>query len=259
MLKAFSDSFLLFGEVRRSTTLLYRKESNKGFWKKQSCLRSQSESAWFSFMRTFPFMEFSNPFNRCGMHDRQICLCVGIAILGLYNSKINFLQIQFVIFHRRRRELQWMAAFMLQAIPGFYAKISEESLFISANTQEKDIVCRDYCIAHHDDKTCSLPVCKWHFLLFGEMRSCYINWIHFVSSINTSTVCIPCSNNDSAKKILHRVQLCLKMYKVRSHLNMETEKWTKCRVLQKRDSREKSWNIFFWVPSERTNQRRPVV
>ena len=44
-----------------------------------------------------------------------------------------------------------MAAIMLQAIPSFYAKISEKSLFISANTYEKYIVCKDYCIAHHDN------------------------------------------------------------------------------------------------------------
>ena len=46
-----------------------------------------------------------------------------------------------------------MAAIMLQTIPSFYAEISEKSLFISAKTYEKFIVCKDYCIAHHDDKT----------------------------------------------------------------------------------------------------------
>ena len=62
-----------------------------------------------------------------------------------------------------------MAAIMLQTIPSFYAKISEKSLFISAKTYEKFIVCKDYCIAHHDDKTCSLPACKYHILL-GEIE-----------------------------------------------------------------------------------------
>ena len=54
-----------------------------------------------------------------------------------------------------------MAAIMLQTIiPSFYAKISEKSLFISAKTYEKIIVCKEYCTAHHDDKTCPLPACK---------------------------------------------------------------------------------------------------
>ena len=63
-----------------------------------------------------------------------------------------------------------MAAIMLQTIPSFYAKISEKSLFISATTFEKYIVCKDYCIAHHDDKTCFLPACKYHIKLLGNVE-----------------------------------------------------------------------------------------
>ena len=63
-----------------------------------------------------------------------------------------------------------MAAIMLQAKPRFYTKLSEKSLLISANTYEKYIVCKDYCIAHHDDKTCFLPVCKYHILLIGNVE-----------------------------------------------------------------------------------------
>ena len=63
-----------------------------------------------------------------------------------------------------------MTAIMLQTIPNFYAKISEKSLFTSAKTFEKYIVCKDYCFAHHDDKTCSLPTCKYHIILLGEIE-----------------------------------------------------------------------------------------
>ena len=63
-----------------------------------------------------------------------------------------------------------MAAIMLQLIPSFYAKFSEKSLIISARTYEKYIVCKDYCIAHHDDKTCSLRACKYHIILLGEIE-----------------------------------------------------------------------------------------
>ena len=58
-----------------------------------------------------------------------------------------------------------MAAILLQSIPSFYAKISEKSLFISATTYEKYIVCKDYCIAHQNEKTCFLPACKYHIVL----------------------------------------------------------------------------------------------
>ena len=63
-----------------------------------------------------------------------------------------------------------MAAIMLQSIPSFYAKISEKSLFISATKYEKYIVCKDYCIAHHNEKTCFLPACKYHIVLLGNVQ-----------------------------------------------------------------------------------------
>ena len=59
---------------------------------------------------------------------------------------------------------------MLQTIPSFYAKISEKSLFISAITYAKYIVCKDYCIAQHNEKTCFLPNCKYHIVLLGNVQ-----------------------------------------------------------------------------------------
>ena len=63
-----------------------------------------------------------------------------------------------------------MAAIMLQTNPSFYAKISEKSLFISATTYGKYIVCKDYCIAHHNEKKCFLPACKYHIVLLGKVQ-----------------------------------------------------------------------------------------
>ena len=63
-----------------------------------------------------------------------------------------------------------MAAIMIQTIPSFYTKISEKRLFICANTYEKHIVCKDYCIANHHDRTCSLPACKNHIILLGNVE-----------------------------------------------------------------------------------------
>ena len=59
-----------------------------------------------------------------------------------------------------------MAAINLQTISSFYAKISEKGVFFSANTYEKNIVCKDYC----DDKTCFLPACIFHILLLGNVE-----------------------------------------------------------------------------------------
>ena len=63
-----------------------------------------------------------------------------------------------------------MAAIMLQTIPSFYAKIAEKNLFNSATTNEKHIDCKDYCIAHHKEKTCFLRACKHHIVLLGNVQ-----------------------------------------------------------------------------------------
>ena len=58
-----------------------------------------------------------------------------------------------------------MADVMLQAIPSFYRNYSKNSLFIFANTYEKYIVSKEYCIARHDDKMCFLYNCRYHILI----------------------------------------------------------------------------------------------
>ena len=63
-----------------------------------------------------------------------------------------------------------MAAIVLQTIPSFDAKLSETCLFVSACTYEKYNVCKNYCIAHHDDMTCFLPACKNHIALLGNVE-----------------------------------------------------------------------------------------
>ena len=63
-----------------------------------------------------------------------------------------------------------MAAIMLQTIPSFYTRLSEKNLFISASAYEKYIGCKEYCIAHHDDKTCFLPAFKYHIKLLENVE-----------------------------------------------------------------------------------------
>ena len=63
-----------------------------------------------------------------------------------------------------------MAAVMVQVIPSFYTIYSKNRLFISANTYEKFIVSKDYCIVRHDDKMCFLPKCRYHILLIGNIK-----------------------------------------------------------------------------------------
>ena len=94
---------------------------------------------------------------------------------SLCNSKVCCFQIHFVTSYH---DIQ-MAAILLQTIPSFYTKFSEKSLFVSAKTYEKYIVCKDYCVAHHDDKTCFLPYyhiitlvsyLPYHIILLGNVE-----------------------------------------------------------------------------------------
>ena len=75
-----------------------------------------------------------------------------------------------------------------------------------------------------------------------KLRNCYINWIQFVSPINTSTVCLPSSSTHLAEKIIAKSGILFDKVQRAIFLNKETEGWTKCRVLQKIDTREKSSN-----------------
>ena len=59
---------------------------------------------------------------------------------------------------------------MLQVIPSFYTSYSKNLLFISANTYEKYIVSKEYCIAGHADKMCFLPNCRYYFILIGNIK-----------------------------------------------------------------------------------------
>ena len=65
---------------------------------------------------------------------------------------------------------QLIAATMLQVIPSFYTNYSKNSLFICANTYEKDIVSKEYCFAGHDDKMCFLPVRRYHIILTDNFK-----------------------------------------------------------------------------------------
>ena len=59
---------------------------------------------------------------------------------------------------------------MLQVIPSFYTNYSKYRLFISANTYEKYILSKEYCIARHDDKMCFLPNCRYHIILLANIK-----------------------------------------------------------------------------------------
>ena len=152
-----------------------------------------------------------------------------------------------------------MAAIQLQTILSFYAKKFRKKSFFSASVYENCMVCKHYCIAHHDDKTCFLPACKYHNILLVEIEEP----LHKLDTICFSYQHVDCLYTLSScrfnEKILRRVEMCLTMCREQSPLTKETEEWTKCRVLERRGSWEKSLHNVLWVLSKRKNQRGPVV
>ena len=101
--------------------------------------------------------------------------------------RVSFFQIHLFRKRRNRKERQRkgertyskMAAVMLQVILSFYTNYSKNSFFISANTYEKYIVCKEYCIARHDDKMCFLPNCRYHIILLGNIKELLQNLYAF--------------------------------------------------------------------------------
>ena len=132
-----------------------------------------------------------------------------------------------------------MAAIMLQPIPRFYAIISEKSLFISANTYENYIVCKKYCIAHHNDKTCFLPACKNHIVLLGNVQELLKRLDTFCFTYQHVDCLYTLFKYRFSGKVIQRVDKFLITCNEQLTLITETSGWTECRALQKETLEEK--------------------
>ena len=88
-----------------------------------------------------------------------------ISILAKYlcYSKISCFQIHSVA------AFSWKPLCYKQS-PALTQKFQVKSLFFSGTAYEKFIVCKDYYIAHRQDKTCSLSDCKNHIILPGAIE-----------------------------------------------------------------------------------------
>ena len=152
-----------------------------------------------------------------------------------------------------------MAAIMLQSIPSFYAKISEKSLFNSATTYEKYIVCKDYCIAHHNKKTCFLPVCKYHFVLLGNVQELLKKLDSFCFTYqHVDCLCTLFKYRFSGKVIAKSGQVFDNVQRAVdfNHRNKGVDRMPS--IAKKRLLRKKYKNICS-APFKRQKQRRPVV
>ena len=99
-------------------------------------------------------------------HRTDLFLFIDVNFFGKLVQKWYYFNFQ-ILFPRKSLNNQ-TAAVMLQVLPSSQANYSKISLILSANTYEKFIVSKDYCIAHHDDKMCFLPTLRNHLLLVGD-------------------------------------------------------------------------------------------
>ena len=63
---------------------------------------------------------------------------------------------------------QVIPSWNIQVFSSFYYVYSRKSVHICANTYEMYIVSNEYCVSQHDGSLCSVPNCKYHFLLIAE-------------------------------------------------------------------------------------------
>ena len=122
---------------------------------------------------------------------------------------------------------------------------SQKTVFLFLQTNRRNTLSEEHCIAHQDDKLGFLPNCRYQIVLIGDIDVCYRKWTNFVSHIKTWTVSIDSSSTDSTEKLLPRVDKFLIMCNEQSTSTKETREWTKYRALQKRDSSEKSTRSIY--------------
>ena len=149
-----------------------------------------------------------------------------------------------------------MVAVMLQVIPSFYTNYSKNRLLITANTYEKFIVSKEYCIACHDGKMCFLPNCRYHIILIGNIKDLLQKLDAFCFNYQHVDCLYTFLCTASMAKLLSRVHNSLLICRGQFISTSKTEEWTECPASRKRDSWGKSTKNIRWAPSERPNRRK---
>ena len=152
-----------------------------------------------------------------------------------------------------------MAAIMLQTIPSFYAKISEKSLFISANTHEKYIVCKDYCIAHHNEKTCFLPACIYHIVLFGNVQELLKKLDTFCLTYQHVDCLYTLFKYRFSGKVIEKIGQVFDNVQRAVDFNQRNKGVDRMTSIAKKRLLRKKYNKHFFSSFQKQKQRRAVV
>ena len=134
----------------------------------------------------------------------------------------------------RKRRSNQMAAVMLQVIPSFFAEYSEKCLFFSTNTYKIYIVWNNYCVAFHNDKTCSVSNCKFHNILLGNVEELLKKLDTFCFTYQHVDCLYALFQYRFNGKLLQREDKCLITFDEHLTLIIETRVRSECRAMQKR-------------------------
>ncbi len=116
----------------------------------------------------------------------------------------------------------------------FYTTYSKNSLFISANTYEKFIVSKEYCIARHDDTMCFLPNCRYHIILIGNIKYLQQKMDAFCCNYqHVDCLYTLFKYRSNGKIVIKSGQLFDNLQKA---VHFKTEEWTECPASRRRDS-----------------------
>ena len=152
-----------------------------------------------------------------------------------------------------------MAAIMLEAIPSFFAEYSEKSLFFCATTYEKYIVCNDYCVASHNDKTCFVPNCKFHIILLGNVQELLKKLDTFCFTYQHVDCLYTLFKYRFSGKVFAKSGQVFDNVQRAVDFNLRNKGVDKMpSIAKKRDSCGKNSKDISLAPFRRPNQRRPV-
>ena len=118
-----------------------------------------------------------------------------------------------------------MAAVTLQVIPSFYTNFSKKAaLFLQTRL---NFVSEEYCFAHHDDKKCFLPACKYLIILHGNVGELLKKLDTFCFIYQHVDCLYTLFMYRFSGKVLSRVDNCLIIYRGLFSSTTQADEWTK--------------------------------
>ena len=142
-------------------------------------------------------------------------------------------------------------------VPRFYTNCSKNSFIISANTYEKYIASKEYCIARRDGKMCFLRKCRFHIILIGDLKEFLPKLDAFCLNYQLVECVYTLFNFRFGCKIMSGVDKSLIMCSGQ-FISNNTKEWTECPSLRKRDPLRKKNNNHLFSSLQKTKSTQAI-